>query len=100
MLRKEIIAAGTLELLKNLMRDGNLNDFFLVGGTGLALQIGHRNSIDIDLFSQRPFDQNRMLSYLEASNGVQLDFLDEDTIKGQISNVKIDLITHAYPLVH
>ena len=30
--------------------------FFLVGGTALALQLGHRKSIDLDLFSQSPFD--------------------------------------------
>jgi hypothetical protein len=33
MLRKETIAAGTLEFLKELMQDEHLKDFFLVGGT-------------------------------------------------------------------
>ncbi|MDF2431199.1 MAG: hypothetical protein JWP44_830 [Mucilaginibacter sp.] len=52
MLHKETVTAGTLELLNSLMLDENLNDFFLVGGTALSLQIGHRISIDLDLFSQ------------------------------------------------
>ena len=56
MLRKETISEATLGLLNKLMLDGHLKDFFLVGGTGLALQIGHRISIDIDLFSASPFD--------------------------------------------
>ncbi|MDB5006508.1 MAG: hypothetical protein JWP45_901 [Mucilaginibacter sp.] len=42
MLRKETVTPGTLELLKSLMLDENLSDFFLVGGTALSLQIGHR----------------------------------------------------------
>jgi len=99
MLRKETVTSGTLELLKSLMQDENLADFFLVGGTALSLQIGHRISIDIDLFSQNPFDENKMLAYLEMQKGLQLDYLNKNTIKGQISETKIDLITHSYPLV-
>jgi hypothetical protein len=44
MLQKETISESTLELLKTLMQDQLLKDFFLVGGTALALQIGHRIS--------------------------------------------------------
>lgn len=99
MLRKETVTAGTLELLKDLMQDENLSDFYLAGGTALSLQIGHRTSIDIDLFSLTPFDENKVLTYLESSRNLQLDYLDKNTIKGQIKQTKIDLITHSYPLV-
>jgi hypothetical protein len=100
MLRKETVKASTLELLNDLMLDENLNDFFLVGGTALSLQIGHRISIDLDLFSEKSFDQNKLLAYLESERAMQLDYLDKNTIKGQISGTKIDLITHSYPLVN
>lgn len=43
-------------LIKKLMADQKLIDFRLVGGTALALQLGHRKSIDIDLFSERRFN--------------------------------------------
>jgi hypothetical protein len=99
MLRKETIAASTLELLKELMEDEHLKDFFLVGGTDLSLRIGHRTSIDIDLFSLNSFDEKRILEYMERKWGLQLNYLDKNTIKGQINNVQVDLITHAYPLV-
>ncbi|MFN0033504.1 MAG: nucleotidyl transferase AbiEii/AbiGii toxin family protein [Saprospiraceae bacterium] len=33
-----------------------LDQFYLVGGTALALQLGHRVSVDLDLFSTEPFD--------------------------------------------
>jgi len=100
MLRKETVTAGTLELLKNLALDKNLENFFLVGGTALSLQIGHRISIDIDLFSQNTFDETQMLRHLEATRGFQLDYLAKNTLKGQIDNIKVDLITHPYPLVN
>lgn len=41
----------TLQLLKSLQSLPQLKNFSLVGGTSLALQIGHRLSIDLDLFS-------------------------------------------------
>jgi len=47
------------------MGDTELKDFFLVGGTALSLQIGHRISIDIDLFSEKEFDTSRLKKYLE-----------------------------------
>jgi len=81
------------------MLDEKLYSFFLVGGTALSLQIGHRISIDIDLFSLESFDENGLSSYLETKQGLQLNYLNKNTIKGQINNVQVDLITHAYPLV-
>lgn len=50
MLYKETVSPTTWELLVKLMGDQILKDFFLVGGTALSLQIGHRISIDLDLF--------------------------------------------------
>jgi len=38
--------------------------FRLVGGTGLSLQLGHRQSIDIDLFSDADFDINELAKVL------------------------------------
>jgi hypothetical protein len=40
------------------MADKELADFYLVGGTSLALQIGHRISVDLDLFSTKDFDND------------------------------------------
>jgi hypothetical protein len=44
------------------MLDENLNSFFLVGDTAISLQIGHRISIDIELFSEKPFEENNLLA--------------------------------------
>ena len=99
MLRKETVSESALELLKTLMEDEFLENFFLVGGTALALQIGHRISIDFDLFTLTPFDEKEMLSSLEERYQFQMDFLSRNTLKGSIRGIKVDLITHKYPLV-
>lgn len=49
MLQTRTIEPRTLELLKRLMAFPPIEPFFLVGGTALALQLGHRVSIDLDL---------------------------------------------------
>jgi len=50
MLYLETIAPGTLQLLRKLQAREELSDTRLVGGTALALQLGHRVSVDLDLF--------------------------------------------------
>ncbi|MNS53577.1 hypothetical protein D3C72_863360 [compost metagenome] len=57
MLHKETVSKEMWELLQMLMKDEILKDFNLVGGTSLSLQIGHRLSIDIDLFTTNGFDE-------------------------------------------
>lgn len=99
MLRKETVGQSTLELLKTLMNDDLLKDFFLVGGTALALQIGHRISIDLDFFSQASFDENLLIIELESKHNFQLDYQSKNTLKGEIQGIKVDFITHNYPLV-
>jgi len=59
---KEAIDRSTPELLINLQQKEYLNRFYLAGGTALALRMGHRRSVDIDLFSDFGFD---------AENGVE-----------------------------
>jgi hypothetical protein len=41
-----------------------------------------------------------MLDYLESEKMFRADFIDKNTLKGEIENVKVDLITHSYPLVN
>ncbi|HEC44458.1 MAG TPA: hypothetical protein ENI20_16675 [Bacteroides sp.] len=96
MLRKESVDETTLGLIRQLQGKEYLKGFILVGGTGLALQIGHRKSIDIDLFSISDFDQVSILENLEKDFGFQVDYLEKNTLKGAIRGVKVDLLTHPY----
>jgi hypothetical protein len=51
---------------KKLMKDQALAEFNLAGGTALSLMIGHRKSIDIDLFSPIEFDAVKLASHLST----------------------------------
>lgn len=100
MLHKNTLEKSTLELLITLQGDDTLKDFSLAGGTSLALQIGHRTSIDLDLFSLSDFDSASMLEHLEHTYDYRLDYSARNTLKGSIQNIKVDLISHRYPLVN
>lgn len=60
MLRKEAVSPQLLKLLQHLMSLPELHKHHLVGGTALALQIGHRLSVDIDLFSYAETNYNEI----------------------------------------
>jgi len=77
------------ELLKNsllkLMKSNVFKDFRLVGGTALSLQIGHRKSIDIDLFSDLEYgtlDFDAIEKHLTESFKY-VDFLDISPAMGK-----------------
>lgn len=93
----ETVERSTLELLKKLMSDSKLNSFLLVGGTALALRLGHRMSVDIDLFTSLPINASQMANYLRMQFDMQIDFMAENTIKGEIGGIAIDLLSHQYP---
>lgn len=99
MLFKETIEKSTLELLIKLMEDELLSKFVLVGGTALALQISHRISVDLDLFSSQPFNAEELADYLRTSYGFELDFISTNTVKGEIIGVPVDCIAHQYPWI-
>jgi hypothetical protein len=100
MLHKTTIDGSTLELLNRLMDDDVLTDFILVGGTALALQLGHRISVDVDLFSSKPFDENELADYLRTNYHFELDFISKNTLKGEINGVQLDCIAHQYPWIN
>lgn len=101
MLHKQssIIDPKTFRLIQELHDLPQLKKFYLVGGTSLALQLGHRNSIDIDLFIQDDFDVDNIINILTPMYEVKEIFRRENTIIALINNIKTDFIKHAYPFI-
>ena len=100
MLHTAAVEASTLGLLTRLMQDQRISDFQLAGGTNLALRLGHRKSIDLDLFTYQHFDAISLAEYLTQHYQFEkTDVRDEDTVKGYIDDIKVDMIAHIYPPV-
>lgn len=101
MLHKDpfIVKPATFKLIQQLQALPELKEFYLVGGTALALQLGHRNSIDIDLFTKNDFTPESLLKLLGQDFSVQPSFTTKNTLLSIVNNIKVDFICHAYPLV-
>ncbi len=74
MLHTKTVEPGTFALLNRLMALPELNNFYLVGGTALSLQYGHRISVDIDLFCNEKFENEVILKVLEKEFGDTLEY--------------------------
>jgi len=103
MLFKETVEKDTLSLLETLQKDEKLTNFYLVGGTALALHLGHRKSIDLDMFSPTSFDTEQLLEHLsEKYRFVRINpfaKLSKKLIQGKIDDVKVDWVVNPYPFV-
>ena len=94
------IDAATFSLIQRIQAIPELKDFYLVGGTALALQYGHCNSIDIDLFTEKEFITDDLISILQNHFEIEVSFKrSTSTLLTFINNVKTDFIRHNYPLV-
>ena len=70
--------------------------WYLAGGTALALQAGHRISVDLDFFTEeKRFDEKRLLGRLAGSNDWKTYVEEPGTIYGKLLGAKVSFI--AYP---
>jgi predicted nucleotidyltransferase component of viral defense system len=96
MLQYSTVESHTLDVLKELMQMPEMNNFYLVGGTALALYYGHRLSVDIDLFSTTEFTNESLVETLEKNFP---GFTYKNTknpigLFGAIDGIKIDFVKH------
>lgn len=80
------------------MQIPELNSFYLVGGTSLALRYGHRISVDLDLFSTKEFNNEQLnADLLNANIPFRYNNIQNKIgLFGYIENVKIDFVKHHY----
>lgn len=97
MLYLETVESSTLELLKKLQRLPVLEQTRLVGGTALALQLGHRKSIDLDFFGTIDCEAKYLresiagiasLTILKESPHIHIYIVD---------GIKVDIVNYKYP---
>lgn len=87
-----------LPLLKNFKAD-----FYLAGGTGLALQLGHRDSIDFDFFSAKQIDTVALYQGVKAvfvGHRIEKVQEEKDTLTVFIDDsIKISFFSYPYKLI-
>lgn len=91
-----IMSADRHALLKQLAQRNEMADFYLAGGTALALYFGHRLSEDFDFFSPKEFDNLQLVSMLSEIGDFQISGQDDHTLHGLLNDVKINFLHYPY----
>ncbi|MDP2182267.1 MAG: nucleotidyl transferase AbiEii/AbiGii toxin family protein [Actinomycetota bacterium] len=98
-LHEEVLAAPTAGICECLGTQAELGVFYLAGGTGAALQLGHRISEDLDLFTERPWSWVRLSHSVGACGAVSVDRQGEGSFVGSIDGVRVSLSEYPYVLL-
>lgn len=96
MLRYETIHPNTLGLLKKIQSLEMFADTRLVGGTALALQTGHRKSVDLDFFGKMDASLDEIS--IELSNFADVNPLSSSKAMRFliVDGVKVDIVNYPY----
>lgn len=95
----EIFNSEQVELLPSIK--SFQRSFYMVGGTAIALHLGHRRSVDFDLFTFSQLNKSRIKGKLIPIPFKQVPiFEDIDQLHLLINNVKITFFSYPYPVLH
>ena len=94
MLWKNTVSPELLKILVSLQAESLFIDYILAGGTALALQLGHRQSLDIDLFTINKQNNHGLLRYFQDNyNNFEILFNDTGILQLVVNNIKIDMVS-------
>ncbi|MFH1294989.1 MAG: nucleotidyl transferase AbiEii/AbiGii toxin family protein [bacterium] len=95
---KAALTVETQKVLDKIQSLDVLRDFYLAGGTALALQLGHRKSIDLDFFTPNQLS-NDLLTQSLIPFKPTITQQDKMTLNTLIDNVKVSFLNYPYPLL-
>lgn len=106
-IKEDIFEKINLKVLPKVTREAFLscakislfekNKWYLAGGTALALQFGHRISVDLDFFTpQKKFNEGKIAEELSLFGDWETSIIDKGTIYGKINKAKISLISYPF----
>ncbi len=97
---QEILPPASHGLLRELFRRLPLAEFYLAGGTGLALMRGHRLSRDFDFFSAKLFDEESLIQHMQELHDLTIVAKNEHTVHITLKELKVSFLGYSYPLLY
>ena len=100
MLSIQTVQPDTLELLKAISAQPEVKELRLVGGTALALQYGHRQSVDLDFFGRLPEDKDELIDVVRRVRDVTVLNRSKSILQMVVNQVKVDFVDYSrYPWI-
>ena len=96
----EVLSKAQKKVLPSLAKALANTDFYLAGGTALALQVGHRQSIDFDWFTPQLGDPEALFHRLKSFNmAFEIQSISPETVYVVIDTVQMSFIGYDYPML-
>lgn len=95
----EVLKPATKTLLVKLEPPHLPPNSYLGGGTAIALQLGHRRSLDLDFFTPREFTEIQWGEKLKKELNFKLLKRDWQTLIGTVGGIKISLLGYTPKLI-
>lgn len=97
MLHYETVTKDTLDLLRLIQSNQYFNETRLVGGTALALQIGHRRSIDLDFFGKTGLGCEEVLQELQVYGNIAVRSSGKFIQRYLVRGIQVGFVKYEYP---
>ena len=92
----QTIEPKTKRILDKIVSSGISSQFYLAGGTALAIHLGHRMSIDLDFFSRSDFSIEKIKKELSLLGDVVVNDQGDGTLNASLDGVKISFLRYDY----
>ena len=95
-----VLSDAGWKTVRAVVKEGVSDGWILAGGTGLALQLGHRYSEDLDFFRDESFDADRLANMLGRIGDTSVQSRSTDTLHAVIDGLRMSFLRADPPLVH
>jgi predicted nucleotidyltransferase component of viral defense system len=100
MLQKEAVASEMITMIKELQDNSLFKDHVLAGGTALTLQLGHRTSTDIDLFTQRTQNAVELVDYFKKKyKNINVDIAENNFTRIYANGIKVEMVRYEEKII-
>ncbi|MGB6371616.1 MAG: nucleotidyl transferase AbiEii/AbiGii toxin family protein [Atribacterota bacterium] len=96
---QEIISKKAKVNLEILTKEAVLKNFYLAGGTGAALQLKHRVSLDLDFFTNKDIDTKTLIQKIKTQGKFSIERETENTLIGIFNDTRVSFLKYDYPLL-
>jgi len=98
-MHEKVLAKKTKRLFSKIERTKIPREFYLAGGTALALQIGHRKSLDLDWFTSKSFSTKSLKNQLKNLGKLKIDEEEKGTLNCSLDGIRLSFFEYPYEVL-